>query len=179
MQQQVKVWDPLVRVFHWGLVIGVAVAWYSADRSRVLHEIVGYSAVSLLTVRILWGLFGSRTARFSHFVRHPFAILGYLTDIATGREKRYLGHNPAGGAMILALIAVVAVQGMTGWMMTTDAFFGVRWVETLHKLNFNVLMTLVILHLLGVAVASLRHRENLPLAMITGRKRAPEPNDVA
>ncbi|MEO5757580.1 MAG: cytochrome b/b6 domain-containing protein, partial [Mesorhizobium sp.] len=103
----------------------------------------------------------------------------YLSAILSGREARYIGHNPAGGAMVIVLIAAIGSTALTGWLMTTDAYFGVSWVEAAHSLAAHGLLLLVFLHLGGVALASFRHRENLIWAMITGRKRKAEPADVA
>lgn len=174
----VPVWDPLVRLFHWGLVLSIATAWLSAGHSKPLHLWAGYVAAGLLAIRIVWGITGPRYARFVHFVRHPGVVLGYLGDIWRGRETRFVGHNPAGGAMIVALIATIGVQVLTGWLATTDLFFGVDWIEQLHGLCAKAILGLIALHLVGVGLASLRHRENLPLAMLTGRKRAAEGDDV-
>ena len=121
---------------------------------------------------------GTRYARFSQFVRSPLAVAAYVRDIVTGREARYLGHNPAGGLMILALIATMATVSVTGWMQTTDAYWGVEWVEELHEAVASLMLGLVGLHVLGVMVASLRHRENLIRAMLTGRKRSPGAADI-
>ena len=175
----IKVWDPLVRAFHWSLVLSFAVAWLSADEIERLHEVAGYGAAGLVALRLAWGVVGTRYARFGQFVRGPRAVLAYLGAVATGREARHLGHNPAGGAMIVALLAAMAGLCLTGWLMTTDAFWGVEWVEEVHEAAANGLLVLVGLHVAGVALASLRHRENLVRSMVTGRKRAPAPGDVA
>ena len=135
-------------------------------------------AGSLIALRLLWGVVGTRYARFSQFVRSPLAVAAYVRDIVTGREARYLGHNPAGGLMILALIATMATVSVTGWMQTTDAYWGVEWVEELHEAVASLMLGLVGLHVLGVMVASLRHRENLIRAMLTGRKRSPGAADI-
>ena len=179
MAVAVKVWDPLVRVFHWGLVLSFAVAWLSADDGRALHQWAGYAAGGLIALRLVWGLLGTRYARFRQFVRSPSAILRYLGDIVTGRESRYVGHNPAGGAMIIALLVTLGAVATTGWMMTTNQFYGYEWVEDVHEVLANALLWLVGLHIAGVVLASLRHRENLVLAMVTGSKRAPEADDRA
>lgn len=175
----VKVWDPVVRVFHWGLVLSFAVAWLSADQSKTLHYWAGYAAGALIALRLVWGLLGTRYARFSQFVHHPSKVLDYLRDIVTGKESRYLGHNPAGGAMIVALILTMGSLAFTGWLSQTDQFFGVGWVEDGHKLLAKLLLVLVVVHIGGVVLASLRHRENLPWAMITGWKRETGPEDIA
>jgi len=179
MAATVKIWDPFVRIFHWSLVASFAVAWLSAEDWRALHEWAGYAAGSLIALRLLWGIVGTRYARFRQFVRSPSAVIGYVRDIVTGREARYLGHNPAGGLMIVALIATVASVSTSGWMMTTDTFFGVDWVEHVHEALASGMLALVGLHVLGVVVASLRHRENLVAAMVSGRKRSPGRADVA
>jgi cytochrome b len=178
MAATVKIWDPFVRVFHWSLVASFAVAWLTAEDVRVLHEWAGYAAGALIALRLVWGIMGTRYARFRQFIRSPGTVAAYLRDIATGREARYLGHNPAGGLMILALLATMAAVAASGWIMTTDAGFGVEWVEELHEILASVMLGLVGLHVLGVVVASLRHRENLVRAMVTGRKRLPGAADI-
>jgi cytochrome b len=178
MTATVKVWDPLVRVFHWSLVLSFAVAWLSADEWDNLHIWAGYAAAALIAFRLLWGFIGPRHARFQWFVRNPATVLGYLSDLLHGREKRYLGHNPAGGAMIVAMILVLTGVSLTGWMYTIDAFWGVEWVEDAHEILANLLLALVGLHIVGVVIAGLRHHENLAWAMITGHKRAAETDDV-
>lgn len=179
MKPVVKVWDPFVRLFHWTLAAAIVIAWLSADEWDALHEWTGYLIAGLLAARLVWGLIGSRYARFSNFVRSPAAVGAYLRDMLKGRERRYLGHNPAGAAMILALIAVIAATAVTGWMGTLDRFWGLEWVEELHETLANLLLVLVPLHVVGVVLASRRHRENLVRAMIVGRKRAPSGTDVA
>ena len=175
----IRVWDPLVRLFHWALVASFALAWISADEWDDLHIWAGYAAAALVSFRILWGLVGSRYARFSQFVHAPRTITAYLKDLMAGREARYLGHNPAGGAMILLLLASLAALCLTGWMYTLDAFWGEEWVEELHEILANLLLVLVGLHVAGVVLASLKHHENLARAMLTGRKRAPAAGDQA
>lgn len=166
-----RVWDPVVRVFHWSLVLSFVVVWVTRHHFEIVHQWAGYVAAALIVARLLWGLIGTPFARFSQFVRDPETVLRYLQDIVKGREARYLGHNPAGGAMILALMAAMAATAFTGWMMTTDAYFGVKWVGELHETVAHGMLLLVLIHLGGVVLASLRHRENLVVAMITGRKR--------
>lgn len=179
MKPVVTVWDPFVRLFHWTLAGGLVIAWLSADEWDALHEWTGYLIAGLLAARLVWGLIGSRQARFAHFVRSPAAVRAYLRDMLKGRERRYLGHNPAGAAMILVLIAVIAATAATGWMGTLDRFAHAEWVEDVHEILANLILILVPLHVAGVLLASLRHRENLVRAMIVGRKRAPSGTDVA
>jgi cytochrome b len=106
-------------------------------------------------------------------------VARYLADMVTGREKRYLGHNPAGGAMIMALLVTVMLLGLTGWMQTLDRFWGEEWLEESHELLANGLLVLIAAHVGGVVLASWRHRENLVYGMISGRKRAPAAEDIS
>ena len=174
----IRVWDPLVRGFHWALALSMAVAWITAQDSEVAHEFAGYAALGLIGVRALWGVTGPRYARFSQFVRAPAGIADYLRSLLARSERRYIGHNPAGGAMIIALMLGVFGVSTSGWLLTTDAFWGVAWAQRLHSWLAHGVVALIVLHVAGVAIASWRHRENLPLAMVTGRKRAPQPGDV-
>jgi cytochrome b len=170
-REEVTVWDPFVRLFHWSLVLGFTIAWVSAEEWDALHEGAGYVVMGLVALRLVWGLIGSRHARFSDFVFRPGVVIAYLKDMARFRARRTLGHNPAAGAMVIALLAALVVVSITGVMATTDAFWGVEWVEELHEGAASLTLGLVAFHLLGVVVSSLEQGENLVRAMITGRKR--------
>ncbi|MES2400763.1 MAG: cytochrome b/b6 domain-containing protein [Pseudomonadota bacterium] len=176
----VKVWDGLVRMLHWLLVLSVALAWISSLGFGLLkaHEPAGYVALAVVTVRVAWGFIGSRHARFSQFVRRPRAVRDYAVQLSTGTEPRYIGHNPLGGWMVLLLLALVASLGLTGWLYTTDYFWGTAWLDQLHAALAWVLLVLIAGHLGGVIVTSLRHRENLASAMFSGRKQAKAPGDI-
>lgn len=169
----VKVWDPFVRIFHWSLVALFATAYLTGDEIERVHIAAGYAIAGLLALRILWGFAGPAHARFSSFVRSPRDVLAYLRDVAMFRAPRYLGHNPAGGLMIIALMAMLIGTCVTGVMMTTDAFWGAKRVEEVHQALANITLGLIALHLVGVVVASFQHRENLAKAMVTGRKPRP------
>ncbi|MBR0673086.1 cytochrome b/b6 domain-containing protein [Neoroseomonas soli] len=168
----VPVWDPFVRFFHWSLVGLFALAFATGDEVEWLHLAAGYSVAALVALRLVWGFVGARHARFSGFVRPPREVLAYLRDAARLRAPRHLGHNPAGGAMVVALLGMLAGLTATGFMMTTDAFWGAQWVEDLHEGFANATLLLIGLHVAGVLFASFEHGENLVRAMITGRKRA-------
>ncbi len=174
----VEVWDPALRCFHWCLVGSFTIAWLSADNLDTIHEWSGYAAGALIMFRLLWGFAGPRYARFRQFVRTPAHVLAYLSDLARGRESRFIGHNPAGGAMVLALMAAMASLAVTGWMSTLDMFWGSEWLEEIHEFMANFMLVLVGLHVAGVLLASLRHGENLVRAMVNGRKRAAESGDI-
>lgn len=170
----VPVWDPFVRVYHWSQAALIAAAWITADDWKSAHEKLGYAVAALVVARVFWGLVGPEHARFADFVRGPRVVLGYLADLARGREPRTLGHNPAGGAMIIALLVTIAATALAGWLQTTDAFWGWQPLEDVHETLATAILVLVSAHVGGVLLASWRHRENLVRAMVTGRKRAPE-----
>lgn len=178
-QVTTQVWDLLVRLFHWSLVLSFAVAWVTAEEWDEVHEWAGYVAAGLVAFRLIWGLVGSHYARFHQFVRSPAAVGRYLATMLRGAEPRYLGHNPAGGFMILVLLAAMLVTAATGWMTTFEVYRHARWLREIHETVANLMLVLVLIHVGGVVLASVRHHENLVRAMIFGRKRAPEPLDIA
>lgn len=169
---RVRVWDPLVRVFHWTLVAAFAVAFITEDEVMGLHIWAGYLALALIGIRLVWGLIGTRHARFSDFVRGPRAVVAYVKDALTFRAPRYLGHNPAGGAMILALLVAVGATGLTGMMLTDAQGFEGEALEDVHEFFAYLSLGLVLTHVAGVLFSSLAHQENLIGAMISGYKRA-------
>ncbi|MBJ6125617.1 cytochrome b/b6 domain-containing protein [Microvirga splendida] len=168
----VRVWDPFVRIFHWSLVGLFALAFVTGDEIEWLHIRIGYAIAALVALRIVWGFIGTRHARFGDFVRSPSEIAIYSAQVLRLRAPRHLGHNPAGGAMVVALLVMIAGIAATGFAMTTDAFWGSQWVEDLHEGLVYATIGLIILHVAGVVFSSLEHGENLVKAMITGRKRA-------
>jgi cytochrome b len=166
----VAVWDPLVRIVHWGVAAAIlANATFIEDES-LAHEVIGYTAVGLVIVRLLWGLVGTPHARFSAFPPDPVAAVRHLAGHLSGRHRRYLSHNPAGALMAYNLWATILGMGITGYMMTTPAYFGIEWVEELHEGLFAWLMISVVLHLGGVILDSLVTRVPLVAAMIHGKK---------
>ena len=169
----VKVWDPIVRFFHWALVVAFAAAWYSGGIWENPHLVTGYTVLALIVARIVWGFIGSRYARFSDFTYGPRVMIRYLANMLRMRAPRYLGHNPLGGAMVITLLATLLVICISGVMMTTDAYWGVQWVDHLHATASTFALILVALHIGGVIFAGIEHSENLVRAMVTGMKRAP------
>jgi cytochrome b len=167
-----RIWDPFVRIVHWSLVGGVTAAWLTRSGSGAIHEWLGYGTLALVAARIAWGFMGTTYARFSNFVQRPGAVGRYALELLRRRDARCLGHNPLGGYMIVALLAVTAATGLSGWVYTTDRYWGVEWVETLHSTLADALLVLAALHVLGVVATTLSHRENLVAAMVHGRKRA-------
>lgn len=169
----VKVWDPLVRLLHWSLAACIFGA-YLVEDGDTAHRVLGYLALGLVVTRVAWGFVGSPHARFRDWVRGPRAVRAYLRERLAGTSRRRLGHNPAAGIMMLGLLATVVLVGVTGWMQTLDAFWGVEWVEDLHAVLAWSLLGLIGLHVAAAVVESLHYRENLIAAMVHGRKRAVE-----
>jgi cytochrome b len=155
---------------HWSLVGLFVVAYGTGDEVEQIHIAAGYAIAAPLALRIIWGFVGPRHARFRSFVRSPREVVVYLWNVLRFKAPRHLGHNPAGGTMIIALIAMLAATCTTGYTMTTDAYWGAKWVEATHELLANATVALIALHVIGVLVASFQHRENLVKAMVTGRK---------
>ncbi len=168
---RVKVWDLGVRLFHWSLVAGFAGAYLSSDDAGRLHRWLGYAALSLIAFRLVWGVVGSHHARFSSFVPGPRTLATYAAALLRGQETRHLGHNPAAGAMIVFLLVMVTAIGSTGWLMTTDYGWGNALIEDLHETLVHIALGAIALHVLAALYESVRHRENLIMAMIHGYKR--------
>lgn len=166
-----RIWDPLVRLFHWTLAGAFATAWFIRSEAAI-HETAGEIVLILIIARAAWGLVGPASARFETFVKGPRATLSYLWSILRGRPARHLGHNPAGAAMIGALLVGLAATTASGVLMTTTALWGNGWIESIHGTAAAACVVLIAGHLLGVVVASLQHKEFLPASMVTGRKPA-------
>lgn len=171
--ERIKVWDPVVRLFHWSLVIAFGANALVIDDDGKLHQWIGYAVVALVGIRLLWGLIGSRYARFSSFPPSVAGAKAQVTQIATGRRHVHIGHTPLGAWMIYNLLAALLVVGLSGWLMTTDMFWGVEWPEELHELAVTWTEISVVLHILAVIFESRRTGVNLPAAMMTGYKDIP------
>ena len=171
-QGMIPVWDLAVRVLHWSLVLSVAAAWLTPAQPGTLARVA-----RLRDARDRRGADGLGIprgrghARFAEFMRSPAATAAYARDCPGSDARSALGHNPLGGWMVVALLAMVALVGFTGWLYTTDRFWGIAWVERLHSTLSDVLFVFVALHILGVVFTSKRHRENLLASMLHGRKR--------
>lgn len=212
----IAVWDPLVRVFHWTVAIAFFVAYLTEGDPLIVHVWAGYTIGTLVVLRVIWGFVGPKHARFSDFVFAPWTVWSYLVSLVTFRAKRYVGHSPAGGAMVVVLLAGLAATVWAGLetlaveenagplaelslvssasadpapasefrVASEESLSGESgereegdregeesaWKE-IHEVLANLMLFLVIAHLAGVALASVVHRENLPRAMVTGRKR--------
>ncbi|MGY3388907.1 cytochrome b [Bradyrhizobium sp. USDA 3311] len=167
----IAVWDLPLRLWHWALAICVLAAWFTPTVFDRLHRIVGYMVLGLLAFRLVWGFWGSRYSRFRMVGVRLRAAPGYLWNLRRGMTGRYIGLNPAGTLMLVALLASLAVSTITGAMSVTVTFFGVWWVEDAHHYSSDAVIVLVVLHVVGVVLMGILQRENLIRAMITGRKR--------
>lgn len=201
----VYVWDKFIRFFHWSLVVLFIVSYITADELESVHVLSGYSITALLFTRLVWGFVGSKYARFSEFVRTPKTVFSYLRQVVTGQPKRYLGHNPAGGAMVVAILFTLGMTVFSGMKLLAveegegpfaqqgssslissaladdddheysrgengeeeDEF----WEET-HEFFVNLMLMFIVVHVLGVFMASKQHNELLVKSMINGKKRA-------
>lgn len=173
MSKTVRVWDPLVRLFHWGLVAGFVANAFFTRPGKDMHQTVGYIVAGLIAVRLVWGFVGTRHARFADFLPSPAAVIGQMRDIATGRRRLHEGHSPLGALMIYNLLLTMAGLAASGYAMTTMAFFGVGWVEELHEALVSWAEVSVIVHISAVLIESRRLGVNLPKSMVTGDKTLP------
>lgn len=182
----VKVWDLPTRLFHWTLVALMIIQWLTAENSDTMtyHIWGGYTVLTLVLFRLIWGFVGSDTVRFSDFVRGPSAALGYVKALMRGETPLYLGHNPMGGWSILAMLALLLVQAGTGLFANDDIMIegplygwvskGTSdWLTTVHKLNFNLLLLVIAVHIAAVLFYLFIKRENLVYPMFTGAKQMP------
>ena len=167
----IAVWDLPLRLWHWALATCVLVAWFTPTVHDGLHRMVGYAVIGLLAFRLVWGFCGSRYSRFRMIGVRLGAAPSYLWNLRRGITGRYIGLNPAGTLMLVALLLSLAVSAITGALSVTVTFFGVWWIEDTHAWASDAVIVLVVLHTAGVVGMGRLQRENLISAMITGRKR--------
>jgi cytochrome b len=182
---KIKVWDPVIRVFHWTLVSTFLIAYITEEDFLSLHVWAGYGLLAAIAVRLAWGFIGTRHARFSDFVTRPSTAIHYVKDTLQLKAKRYLGHNPAGGLMIVIMLVSLVITGLSGLLLygaeehagpfatwfIADSFFWEEALEETHEFFANFTVLLVVIHLAGVFVESVLHKENLISAMWSGDKR--------
>lgn len=216
-RQTVSVWDPVVRIGHWVIVIGFFTAYLSGDEWLSGHVWAGYAVATVVAVRTIWGFVGPKHARFTSFVRGPNAVIEYISGLRSGTAKRHLGHNPAGAAMIMALLVSLSVTTVSGMALLAveegqgplAGIVSAQWeleaerprqsisyeylndddeyddhrdddedaeelLEGIHSAFTYLTLGLIALHILGVILSSVAHKENLVFAMVTGRKRPDE-----
>jgi len=166
-RNNIPVWDPFIRFFHWALVLSFILVWATGDDFLWLHAKAGYFILAMIMLRVLWGVIGTQYARFNQFIYRPGMALQYVRDLITGRPQHYIGHNPAGGWMVILILFSLAFTSMTGiWM---DGVEESVW-EDLHETMAILSLLLVFIHVGGVVISSFAHRENLVMAMLTGNK---------
>ncbi len=209
MNTETRVWDPLVRIFHWSLVIAFSISYLTGDEESAIHVYSGYTILGLISFRLIWGFIGSKHARFSDFVTSKTTVISYLKSLTGRKPQHYKGHNPAGGWMVIALIISLFVTTLSGLQVyaleeglgpfannpqqvqlissayaddheyaehkdsekdSGNEFWEEVW-EEIHEAASNITLLLIFIHIGGVLVSSLIHRENLVKAMITGRKK--------
>jgi len=170
VDEKTLVWDLPTRVFHWLLVTCFAGAYITGEgeRWRDVHAMLGYTAGGLIVFRLLWGLIGTRYARFASFALAPGAVGEYLRSLLSFSPRRHWGHNPAGSWAIVLLLALVLGAAVSGWPVYVER--GPQWFEEVHEALANAALAVVFMHVAGVAFSSLLHRENLVRAMVTGYK---------
>lgn len=169
-----RVWDPLVRMIHWSVVVAVIANGFLLEADGSAHRYVGYVVLSLVCLRLVWGVVGSHHARFTAFPPNPVAALRHLRAGFGKCEKVHLSHNPMGALMVYNILATLLAICATGVMMGMIRFFGVEWVEEVHETAFDWLMISVVLHIVGVAVESRLGGVPLMRAMLDGKKRVAE-----
>lgn len=185
--REVLVWDWPVRIFHWLLVLLIALSWITSEiggDAMTYHMWSGYTILTLVIFRILWGLFGSEHARFGSFVKGPVAVARYAGSMFRRGHAIYLGHNPLGGWSVLAMLAALALQAGTGLFANDEIFTEgplaklvssdiSSLLTTIHRWNFYVLLALVGIHVCAIFFYLVVKRENLIGAMFSGRKHVP------
>ena len=171
VEKPIRVWDLPTRLFHWSLAASFLVAFVTAESEKLrhIHVIAGYGLAGLIGFRILWGFVGGAHSRFADFLPTPGKLVDYLKSLLAGRPQHYVGHNPAGAVAIFLLLTCGLVAAASGYATYNE--IGGHFMEELHEAAADGMMVLVAIHLAGVIVSSLLHRENLVKAMITGWKR--------
>jgi len=170
-RSHVHVWDLPLRIAHWSLAASIVVAWLSAVVFDSLHRAAGYAAIVLVLFRIVWGFVGPDSARLNRLTFLLPNTTRFLRRLMRGRTGGYVGLNPAGAAMLVASLSLTLISGISGWMQVTVRFFGIEWVQVLHTWSSYALLALAAVHIMGVAVVSIMQRQNLVVAMFTGKKK--------
>lgn len=172
MSERIQVWDVPTRVFHWSMVLSFCGVFLTSEseRYRDIHVMLGYTMLGLIAFRVLWGFVGTRYARFASFLFTSGEVVTYVSDLARGRAERYVGHNPAGSVAIWLLLFLTIGSGASGVLLFQD--IGGDMMEELHEVLSFAMLAVVAVHIAGVVVSSILHRENLVSAMISGTKEA-------
>lgn len=172
MSQRVLIWDVPTRVFHWLLVLSFTGAYLTAESEldRDIHVVLGYTLLGLLAFRLLWGFFGTRYAQFRSFLFKPGEIMAYSLSMLKGKPAHYIGHNPLGSVSVWLLLGLGILSGVSGVLSFQDV--GGDAMDEVHEFVSNAMLAVVLIHIAGVVVSSVLHRENLVRSMVTGFKSA-------
>jgi cytochrome b len=183
--QRIKVWDLPVRLFHWSIVVLIFAAWLTQELNKMeWHVWCGYAILTLLLFRLIWGFIGSDTARFTRFLKSPAAALRHLSHLRRREADREIGHNAAGGWMVLVMLALIGVQAGTGLFANDDGNTEgplmhlvdkeqSNWFSKIHSLNFNLIEAVILLHVLAIVAYAVLKRQDLVRPMVTGTKLMP------
>ena len=168
--QKILVWDWPVRIGHWLMAAGFALAWLTAESEsfRLVHVFAGATVFAVAAFRLPWGLIGTRYARFADFARGPQAVRAYMSSLFRLEPSHHVGHNPAGGWAIVLLLGLGLLTSLAGWATYNE--LGGDLFEELHEGLATAMLIVVIVHLAGVVSGSVLHGENLVRAMLTGKK---------
>jgi len=174
----VQLWDPVVRVLHWVLVLAFILNYFVVEAGDDVHQWLGYLAASAIAVRVVWGFRNTGAARWSAFWPTPARLAAHVRQLLRGGYPAHLGHSPIGALVMILLLSLMAALAVTGFMMEEiDYFWGEEWLEDVHETFANSVAALVSLHVSAAIFESIRLRENLPWSMVTGRRRAPHAAD--
>jgi cytochrome b len=167
---RILVWDLPTRAFHWLLALSFAGAFLTAEseKFRDIHVMLGYTLLGLIAFRLVWGVVGTRYARFTSFAFGPGAVFEYLKSLLSLRPQHFLGHNPAGSWAIWLILSLGVLSGASGYAVYSDV--GGELFEELHEGASNLMLAVIAVHVMGVIASSILHGENLVKSMITGYK---------
>ena len=170
-KQSVLVWDMPVRIFHWLLAASFAGAWLTSESEsqQMIHYAFGYTAVALVLFRVIWGMVGTRYARFEQFIKGPAETIHHIKSLLTGNQQEGLGHNPAGALAMISLMILILLIGLTGYWSVKD-FLG-DFMSEAHETIANLTLVVVVIHIAAAIIMSLMQKENLIRSMVTGKKR--------
>ncbi len=179
MPERRLVWDIPTRVFHWSLALSFLGSYLSGESERwaLIHITCGYTLLGLIVFRLIWGVIGTRYARFSEFAPKPSTVLKYLAGLFKRRPAHYIGHNPLGALAIIAVLLLGLICAISGWLINAEV--GPFWLEPVHLISADAMLAVVFVHIIGVLLSSYLHHENLIKAMLDGRKPAEEEQAIA
>ena len=174
----VQLWDPLLRLCHLSFATVFIADYFFTEEGDDWHQWLGYYALGCVGVRLVWGFVGPRSARWADFWPTPARLAAHARALLRGEPYHRLGHSPIGALVMLLMLAGITGLGLTGWAsQEIDALWGADWPMDVHSLLADAVLALVCVHVLAAIVESVRLRENLPLSMITGRRRTPDPDE--